>query len=334
MKAVKVAKKEAQKAMDLLKQKGLFDFSHEMKIAADYLLLPVSSSKGLKGLEIVEARLKKRVKKPSNLFEALAGKLTPSELKLAPRAFDTIGDIAIIEVDPKLVRKEKIIAKALLSLNRHLAVIAKKAGVHSGVYRTQKLKILAGAKRKETVCRENNVLIKLNVETCYFSPRLGTERKRIADMVKPGESVLVMFSGVGPYNCVIAKNTPAKEVYGVEINPSAHRYALENIKLNRLSNAKLFCGDVRKIVPKLGLKFDRILMPLPKSASDFLDVAKEAAKPNTVVHIYEILNADVFPSETFEKVKKHFPNAKLLSAVKCGTYGPGIIRGCVDFSVN
>lgn len=334
MKAVKVAKKEAQKAMNLLKEKGLFDYSHEMKIMPDYLLIPVSSSKGLKGLEIVDVSLKKRVKKPSNLYEALKEKLTASELKLAPRAFDAIGDIAIIDVDSKLARKEKIIAKALLSLNRHLAVVAKKAGIHSGVYRTQKLKILAGAKRKETVCRENNVLLKLNVETCYFSPRLSTERKRIAEMVKKGESVLVMFSGVAPYNCVIAKNTSAKEVYGIEINPSAHKYALENIKLNKLSNVKVFCGDVRKIVPKLGKKFDRILMPLPKSASDFLDVAKEAAKPSAVIHIYEILNENVFPSETFEKVKKYFPNAKLISAVKCGTYGPGIIRGCVDFRVN
>lgn len=332
MKAVKVPKQEAQKAIDMLKKKGLFDYSHEINFGKEHFLVPIVSSKGIKTLKIVEARLKKRVKKPSNLHEALAGKLTPSELKIAPRAFDTIGDIAIIEVDAKLAKKEKMIAKALLSLNRHLAVIAKKAGVHSGVYRTQKLKILAGEKRKETICRENNVLIKLDVETCYFSPRLSTERMRIANQVKEGESVLVMFSGVGPYSCVISKNTPAKEVYGIEINPDAHKYALENIKLNKLSNVQAFCGDVRKIVPKLNKKFDRILMPLPKSASDFLDVAALAAKPCAVVHIYEILNEDVFPAETFEKVKKHFPNAKLLVAAKCGTYGPGIIRGCVDFS--
>ncbi|MDD4877419.1 MAG: class I SAM-dependent methyltransferase family protein [Candidatus Nanoarchaeia archaeon] len=334
MKAVKVLKKDAEKTMQMLKSKGLFDSSHALKIEKEHLIIPVISVKGLKGLEIVDVSLKKRELQPRNLYEALKNKLTAKQLEILPRAFDTLGDIAIVEIPAELVKKEAMIGKALLSLNRHIKVVAKKAGIHSGVFRTQKLKIIAGAKRKETICKENNVLIKLNAETCYFSPRLSTERLRVARQVKQGESVLVMFSGVGPYNCVIAKNTPAKEVYGIEINPSAHKYALENVKINKLNNVKVFCGDVRKIVPKLGLKFDRILMPLPKSASDFLDIAKEAAKPSAVIHIYEILNQDVFPAETFDKVKKYFPKAILLNSVQCGTYGPGIIRGCVDFRVN
>lgn len=331
MKAVRVEKKDAQKTMDMLKSKGLFDYSHEIRFGKGHLLIPVISVKGLKG--VVEARLKKKQRQPNNLAEALEGKLTPKEMELAPRAFDVLGDIAIIEVDKRLAKKEKMIAKTLLSLNKYLKVVAKKAGIHSGVYRTQKLKILAGEKRKETICRENNVLLRLNAETCYFSPRLSTERMRVAKQVNEGESVLVMFSGVAPYPCVIAKNSPAKEVYCVEINPDAHRYALENVKLNKLSNVRVFCGDVREIVPKLGLKFDRIVMPLPKSAADFLDVAVMAAKPNAVVHIYEILNIADFPAETMKRVKAHFPNAKMLDAVKCGAYGPGIIRGCVDFRV-
>ncbi|MDI6738449.1 MAG: class I SAM-dependent methyltransferase family protein [Nanoarchaeota archaeon] len=333
MKAVKVPKKDAEKTMQMLKEKGLFDSSLAMKIKKGHIVIPVNSVKGLKGLEIVDARLKKRELKPRNLHDALSGKLSKREIAIAPRAFDNVGDIAIVEMPPSLVKREALIGKALLSLNRHIKVVAKKAGVHSGVFRTQKLKVIAGQKRKETVCRENNVFLKLNAETCYFSPRLSTERKKIADLVKPGEDVLVMFSGVGPYNCVIAKNTAAKEVYGIEINPDAHKYALDNVKLNKLSNVKLFCGDVRKIVPKLGKKFDRIIMPLPKSASDFLDVAKEAAKPSAVVHIYEILNQDEFPAETMKRVKAHFPKAVLLNAVQCGTYGPGIIRGRVDFKV-
>lgn len=337
MKAVKTGIKGAQKAILMLKEKGLFDFTHEVKFTKDSIVIPVSSVKGLgseKWLKVVEARLKKRQLKPRTLVEALQGKLTPAELKIAPRAFDVLGDIAILEIPPALAKKQKIIANALLEVNRHIHVVVKKAGIHEGVFRTQKMDVIGGENRKESVCRENNVNIKVNVEDCYFSTRLSTERKRVADLVKAGEIVLVMFSGVGPYVAVIAKNTQAKEVYGVEINPAAHKYALENMKINKITNAKLFCGDAAEIVPKLGLKFDRIIMPLPKSASDFLDVAALAAKPSAVIHIYEILNQDVFPSETFEKVKKYFPKAKLLNSVQCGTYGPGIIRGCVDFKVS
>ncbi len=336
MKAVKVDKQKAQPVIEMLKGRGLFDYSHEMKVMPDYLVLPVISAKGIKhdkGMQIIEARLKKRERKPSNLYEALQGKLTPSELALLPRAFDTIGDIAIIDVPEKLAGKEAFIGKALLGLNRHIKVVAKKVGAHSGVYRTQKLKIIAGEKRKETVCRENNVLLKLDAEKCYFSPRLSTERRRVAGLVKPNEDVLVMFSGVAPYNCVIAKNTNAKSVYGVEINPTAHKYAIENVKLNKLQNVHLFCGDVRKIAPSLGMKFDRIIMPLPKDAGNFLDIAKQAAKEKAVVHFYEILDIKDFPQKCMEEIRSYFPKAKLLKAVKAGDYAPGMIRGCVDFRV-
>ena len=69
-----------------------------------------------------------------------------------------------------------------------------------------------------------------------------------------------MFSGSGVYPVVISKNTKAKEIYGIEINPIAHKYAEENIKLNKLKNIKLFCGDVKKTIPKLNRKFDRIFL--------------------------------------------------------------------------
>ncbi|MFA5887275.1 MAG: class I SAM-dependent methyltransferase family protein [Candidatus Nanoarchaeia archaeon] len=336
MKAVKSGIKDAQKAIVLLKDKGLFDFTHEIKFSKDSIVIPVSSVKGLssvKWLKVVDAVLKKRDLKPRTLVDALKGKLTPAEIKIVPRAFDVIGDIAILEIPAPLVKKEKIIAKALLDVNRHMHVVVKKAGIHEGVFRTQKVEVIGGENRKESVCKENNVSLKLNVEDCYFSARLSTERKRVADLVKPNEDVLVMFSGVGPYVAVIAKNTSAKSVYGVEINPAAHKYALENMKINKITNAKLFCGDAAEIVPKLGLKFDRILMPLPKDAGFFLDTALSAAKPNAVIHFYEITEEATFPKKTFEEIKVKCPTAVLLDAVPCGAYAPGWIRGCVDFRV-
>ena len=67
--------------------------------------------------------------------------------------------------------------------------------------------------------------------------------------------MLVMFSGCGIFPVNISKNTNAKEIYGIEINPTAHKYALENIKLNKLFNIKLFKGDVNKVLPKINKKF-------------------------------------------------------------------------------
>ena len=198
-------------------------------------------------------------------------------------------------------------------------------------------KIIAGEKRKETFHKENNVFIKLDVETVYFSARMSTERKRITELIEPNESVMVMFSGCGIYPLVIAKNTKCKEVYGIEINPAAHKYALENIKKNKLENKiKIFLGDVKKILPKINKKFDRILMPLPKGGENFLELSLKHIKKNGIIHFYDFLHEDEF-EKAHEKIKKACEKSnkkfKIIGTVKCGQYSPGFFRVCADFIV-
>jgi tRNA (guanine37-N1)-methyltransferase len=164
------------------------------------------------------------------LRQALKGKLSKKELNILKTAFDVVGEIAILEIDPELGKKEKIIAQTLLEMQKNIKTVVKKVGIHSGKFRLQKLKIIAGKRKKETIHKENMIRLKLNAEKVYFSPRMATERKRIMEQIKPGEEILIMFSGCAPYPCVLAKNTKAKEIYGIEINPAAHKYALENVK--------------------------------------------------------------------------------------------------------
>ena len=269
------------------------------------------------------------------LKESLKNKLTEKQLKLLPSSFDIVGDIIIFADFPKELKgKEKLIGEALLKLHPNIKVVCKKIKKYSGKYRTPKLKVIAGEKRKETEYKENNARLKLDVEKCYFSPRLANERLRIAKLVKKNESILVMFSGVGVYPLVIAKNSRPKIVYGIEINPAAHKYALENVKLNKVDNVKLLKGDVKNIVPKLKKKFDRILMPLPRGGENFLKLALKAAKKNTIVHFYDFLNEKELDlaKEKIDKAcgkRKH----KILSLVRCGQFGPRIYRVCVDFRI-
>lgn len=269
----------------------------------------------------------------TTLKEALRKKLTKKQLDLVPKSFDIVGDILIFSGFPDaLKKKEKIIADAALKLFKNVKVVAKKSEFHGGIFRTKKVKILGGTKRKTTKHVENKIKLRLNVETCYFSPRLSNERLRIANLVKKGESVLVMFSGVGIYPLVISKNALAKEIYGIEINPFAHKFADDNLKLNKINNVKLFLGDVKKIIPKLKKKFDRIVMPLPKSAEEFLDCALKVSKKGTVIHFYDFLFEQDF-DKAVEKIKKHCKKCKMLKIVKCGQFSPRKFRICVDFKV-
>ncbi len=135
-----------------------------------------------------------------------------------------------------------------------------------------------------------------------------------------------MFSGVAPLPCIIAKNTKAKEVYGIELNKAAHKFAEENVKINKLSNVILKQGDVKSVVPRLKKKFDRIIMPLPKGALDYLPLALKCLKPKGTVHLYIFAEEKGFKN-IVKEYKKRFKSVKL---AKAGNYSPNVYRICLD----
>jgi len=235
------------------------------------------------------------------------------------KSYDLIGSIAIL--NEKVKGKEKL-AKELLKNHKNLKTIVARKGVHHGLYRLRKTKHLAGKKTKETVHRENNTLIKLNIDTCYFSPRTASERLRIAKLVKKNETILVMFSGVMPYGIVIARNAKPKKVYGIELNKEAHKYALDNVRLNKLSNIELMRGNVKDIMPRLKIKFNRIIMPLPKTSSRYLSLSLKYLKQKGYLHYY--LFSRRVP-------KKQIKSLKVKKITKLNQIAPGKYKYCIDF---
>lgn len=273
-----------------------------------------------------------------NLKFILKNKLAKKEIELLPSSFDVVGNILIFSDFPRELRKkEKIIGNQILKNFKHIKTVLKKTKKYSGKFRLPKLKIIAGERTKETIHKENDVSVKLDVEKVYFSSRLSNERKRINNLIKKNEKVLVMFSGCSAYPINIAKNTEAKKIYGIEINPIAHKYALENLKSNKVENKiKLFLGDVKKIIPKINQKFDRILMPLPKGAEKYLDLALSKIKKNGIVHFYDFAEENKYENivKNIEKeCKKQNKKYKILNIVKCGQFSPRVYRICVDFKI-
>jgi tRNA (guanine37-N1)-methyltransferase len=342
MKVAKVNIKDAQKVKTELVKKGLIDTKYQAKKKGKFLFLAITSNANLKNLENVEIVDEKLEKKPvkETLTSLLKEKLSEDELKLIPKTQEIVGDIMVLEIPESLETKEKesLIAKTYLKLNKNVKTIVKKTAIHSGTFRTRGVKVIAGEKRKNTIHLENGVKIKLHLEKTYFSARLSNERLRIAKLVKKGESILVMFSGSAPYPLVLGKHSEAKKILGVEINPDAHKFGLENVKLNKFKNIiDLINGDVREILPKMKEKFDRILMPLPKTSEEFLDVALPRLKENGIIHLYAFLNEKDINSEAkrVEKLceKLMYP-VKILKKVKCGQHAPYTFRVCFDLRLN
>ena len=242
--------------------------------------------------------------------------------------YDIIGNIAVVKFSRKDTKKRKLeIAKKLLRMHRNVRTVLEKSGKFSGRLRTLKTKHILGEKTKEALYKENNCLFRFNVDTCYFSPRLASERKEIAEMVKKGEKVLVLFGGVAPFAVTIAKLSKAKSVVSVELGKECNKYALENIKRNKIGNVEIIPGDVRKILPKMkrnGERFDRIVMARPNLKDDFLDVSFLLVKKNGIIHYYGFYDEDKMDSMIKminQRAKEAKRKIKILLVKKAGDIG-------------
>ncbi|MCK4589247.1 MAG: class I SAM-dependent methyltransferase family protein [Nanoarchaeota archaeon] len=331
---VKVKVEEAEKVRNYLKGKGWLDTDYKIEKESNFIFIPVTEK--LKKYKVMERKLKK-TKREKTIVEMLKGKLNSSELNLLPRTFEEVGDILVLELERGLEKKKKVIGGAYLKKYKQIKTVLKKKVEHSGEYRLRKLEWLAGEKKKETLYKENGVSLKVNLEKVYFSSKSAGERLRIAKLVKDGEEVLVMFSGCAPFPLVIARNSSVKEVVGVELNPDGHKSGEENVKLNRLwGRVKLYQGDVRKVVPKLKRKFDRVVMPLPKTGEKFLDVALKVVKDKGMVHLYAFLGEENFDSDRKKVLgicKKLGKKCRVVDFRKCGAFAPGVFRVVYDLRI-
>jgi tRNA (guanine37-N1)-methyltransferase len=160
--------------------------------------------------------------------------------------------------------------------------------------RIRRLEWLAGEKRTVTVHKEFGCRYMVDVGQAYFSPRLSSERKRISDLVSPGECVVNFFAGVGCFSIMIAKHGRPRRIYSIDLNPVALRYHAANVSLNRVSGEiDMICGDARTIVASsLHGQADRVLLPLPELAINSLEAARQALRNGVgTVHCYLFVEA-------------------------------------------
>jgi len=326
--AIKVDKKNAQKVKKDLLEKNIINLDYKMNSEEDFVYFPVLTE--YKNYEILNKKFEKNKTKPIKLSEIFQKILPKSKIDLSKRSYDLIGDIAIVEFEEGIEKYEKKIANELLNSNKKIRVVAKKPKKITGKYRIRKIEVLAGEKRTITEYREAGCRFIFDLNKTYFSQRLGKERLRIANLVKPNEKVLVMFSGIAPFGIVIGKMHPFTKIWNIELNKYAAKTAEKCIKLNHLEN-RVFSiqGDVKKDLPKE--KFDRIIMVLPHQNHNYLKESISVAKKGSYIHMYSIQNEEKINTFSKELEKKYKINLKNIE--KAGDYGPKIWRYCLDFIV-
>lgn len=221
------------------------------------------------------------------------------------KSYDIVGNIAIIRVQKHSERQEKNTAHAIMQTHRHVETVLRQVGAVSDAFRLRQLEWVAGERKTETLYKEFGCFFKVDLKQCYFSPRLSFERMRVANAVQPNESIANMFAGVGTFSVLMAKYGRAETVYSIDVNPSAVKFMKENARLNKVQGHIVpILGDAESvIVERLQNTADRVVMPLPEKAYEYLDCAIMALKQTGGwVHYYDFEHASK-KGNSIEKVK-------------------------------
>lgn len=291
-----VAREKGEEVRRYLALSGALNRDLKIKVLGDKLAIPLSRQlskreeeelKKICAVLIEEVDFERTPKKPTSVIEWLSDRLPPHLLASIPRSWDLIGDIAIVELPEELLGYEKLVAEAILAVHKNVRSVYAKAGPISGDFRVRPLKLIGGEDKSVTIHREHGALFYVDVKNVYFSPRLATERKRVARQVSDGEIVLDMFSGVGPFAIHIAKNRNVV-VHAIELNSVAYECLKKNIELNKLQGKVIpYLGDAREVVEEhLTCRVDRVVMNLPEKSLDYIDVALKALRGRGILHVY------------------------------------------------
>jgi len=209
------------------------------------------------------------------LSKTLTEILSPQDSACACNSYDVVGDIAIVRLTEKSRKHSEKIAEAIIAVHKNVKTVLAQASAVRGEFRLRSLEYVAGERKTRTVHRESGCLFSVDVDKCYFSPRLFYERIRITRLAEEGETVVNMFAGVGCFSIVMAKHAEVEKTYSIDINPDAVQQMRENIRVNRAYRRVVpMLGDAREVVEKrLRRVGDRVLMPLPAKALEYLPYA-------------------------------------------------------------
>jgi tRNA (guanine37-N1)-methyltransferase len=240
------------------------------------------------------------------LKKALESILSTNENDELISAFDQIGDIIIVRIPESLLPKKKIIGETLLNEVKIAKSVFYQTSAVEGDFRTRNIKILAGKDNTETEYKEFGCRFLVDVKNAFFSPRLSTERERIANWIQDGEIMTNMFAGIGMFSIMAAKKKKCT-VYSIDINPIASKLCEKNIEMNKLVGKVISInGDASKIIEEqLTDKSDRTLMLLPERSDEFLDAAINTTKDGGIIHYYSHIHADK-KSEAAKLSEEHY----------------------------
>ena len=338
MRAVAVPAGRAEDLRRQLHRAGIVDRGVRMMKRGAEVLIPVTAEPPL-SLDAYGARIENldtweprpRARDPqSELRERLRRYGVPPEL--APTKWERLGDVVVVRLSEAAHKYDAAIGTALAEILDARTVVEDLSGIH-GVLRTPEVRILWG-RGMEVVHVEGGVRFMFDVAKIMFSSGNLPERTSIPSKVRDGAVVVDLFAGIGYFTLPIAVHARPARVYACELNPVAHHYLLENLRLNRAENVLPLFGDCRETAPR-GVA-DVVLMG-HFSARDYVDVAFESLRGAGLLVYHELCPREQFPNVPIarltEGARSQWYDIESIHSRIVKSYAPGIVHAVLEARV-
>ncbi len=311
---IKIPAKKGEKVRKLLQEVQLLAKDYKILAEGVTLFIPLQPDTKIEkirtlleddSIEMGTRLFEPAIEGPRTLVEALEGVLSPKEIGFLPRAYDLIGDIAVLEIPEEIEAHSIHIGKAFRSVHSNFSTVLAKKGAITGATRVREYRLLAGVDKTRTVHTEYGCKIAVDLANAYFSPRLLEEHNRVSDQVDVGEVVVDMFTGVGPFALHIARKQNA-HVVAIDINPLAIELLRESMTMNKMvGTIEPIVADAHKYVPtNFDHDVDRVVMNHPSGAFEFIADACQSLREGGIMHYYDFGAGENPEDEIVSKVSR------------------------------
>lgn len=207
-------------------------------------------------------------------------KLTDGNIQFS--AYEIIGDIIHLNLNEEQQKYKKIIGDVIFFKTGKTVI--NKTGKIEESFRYYHSEVLAGPNVLKTVHKENGVKFFLDLEKVYWCSRLQTERIRIIQMIKKGETVCDPFCGAGPH--VLPAIKKGAKALCNDLNPSAIECLKKSLEINKLKCDLVENTDAKTFLEKISNeKVDHFIFNLPEYSLDYIKFT-ENFKDKFYIHVF------------------------------------------------
>jgi tRNA wybutosine-synthesizing protein 2 len=147
-----------------------------------------------------------------------------------PDGYQRMGRVLLLRLPARYRAYADVIGRAWQD-ELGVATVLNQVGPVEGEFREPRVEVWAGSET-ETEVVEYGVRWRFDAARLMFAAGNRAERQRARSLVRPGESVVDLFAGIGYFAIPAALAGPSTRVVAVEKNPAAFRYLIENVVRN------------------------------------------------------------------------------------------------------